>query len=101
MDWHHPDGALCAKDEAARRRFVDYIHGQVRELMTNYGTVDILWYDVPWPLDANGWESVKMNTMVRKLQPDVIINNRSRIPEDLILRNSVLKLRLTGHGSRV
>ena len=35
MDWHHSDGARCVKDEAARRRFVDYIHGQVRELMTN------------------------------------------------------------------
>src|SRR5690242_11644272 len=73
MDWHHPDGARCLKDEAARRRFVDYIHGQVRELMTNYGKIDVLWYDVPWPLDAKGWESVEMNTMVRKLQPDIII----------------------------
>src|SRR6185312_8371430 len=66
MDWHHPDGVRCLKDEAARRRFVDYIHGQVRELMTNYGKIDVLWYDVPWPLDAKGWESVEMNTMVRK-----------------------------------
>jgi alpha-L-fucosidase len=82
MDWHHPDGARCLKDEAARRRFVDYIHGQVKELVTNYGQLDILWYDVPWPLDAKGWESVAMNTMVRKLQPDIIINNRSKIPED-------------------
>jgi alpha-L-fucosidase len=82
MDWHHPDGARCKTDEAARRRFVDYIHGQVRELTTNYGKLDILWYDVAWPLDAKGWESVEMNTMVRKLQPDIIINNRSKIPED-------------------
>lgn len=82
MDWHHPDGARCQTDEGARRRFVDYIHGQVRELMTNYGKVDILWYDVAWPLDAKGWESVEMNRMVRNLQPDIIINNRSKIPED-------------------
>jgi len=82
MDWHHPDGARCAHDEAARRRFVDYIHGQVRELCTNYGKLDVLWYDVAWPLDANGWESVKMNQMVRQLQPDIIINNRSKVPED-------------------
>ncbi len=82
MDWHHPDGARCLKDETARRRFVDYIHGQVRELMTNYGKVDVLWYDVAWPLDAKGWESVEMNQMVRKLQPDIIINNRSKIAED-------------------
>jgi len=82
MDWHHPDGARCAEDEAARKRFVNYIHGQIRELMTNYGKIDILWYDMPWPLDAEGWESAKMNRMVRELQPDIIINDRSRLPED-------------------
>src|SRR6185437_1849175 len=82
MDWHHPDGARCAHDEAARRRFVDYTHGLVRELCTNYGKLDILWYDVAWPLSAEQWESVKMNKMVRGLQPDIVINNRSKIPED-------------------
>ena len=82
MDWHHPDGARCATEEAARRRFVEYIHGQVRELCTNYGKLDILWYDVNWPLKPDGWEAVKLNTMVRKLQPDILINNRTGIPED-------------------
>jgi alpha-L-fucosidase len=82
MDWHHPDGARCKTDEAARRRFVDYIHGQVRELCSNYGKVDVLWYDVNWPLTPEGWESEKMNRMVRQLQPDILINNRAGIPED-------------------
>jgi alpha-L-fucosidase len=82
MDWHHPDGARCAEDETARQRFIKYIHGQVKELMTNYGKIDILWYDVNWPLDKEGWESTKMNRMVRNLQPDIIINNRSGLPED-------------------
>jgi alpha-L-fucosidase len=82
MDWHHPDGAKCATDEAARRRFVDYTHGLLRELMTNYGTIDVLWYDVAWPLDAAGWESVKMNEMVYGLQPKIIINNRNKLPGD-------------------
>jgi alpha-L-fucosidase len=82
MDWHHPDGARCETDEAARRRFVDYIHTHVRELMTNYGKVDILWYDVAWPLDAKGWESEKMNEMVFSLQPDIIVNNRNKLPGD-------------------
>ncbi len=82
MDWHHPDGARCATDEAARKRFVEYIHGQIRELLTNYGKIDILWYDVAWPLDAEGWESVRMNEMVFKLQPDIIVNNRNRLPGD-------------------
>jgi len=82
MDWHHPDGARCATDEAARRRFVDYIHGQIRELLTNYGKIDILWYDVAWPLDAKGWESEKMNAMVFQLQPDIIVNNRNKLEGD-------------------
>lgn len=82
MDWHHPDGALCAGNEDARRRFVDYIHGQVRELLTNYGKIDILWYDVAWPLDAQGWESERMNRMVFELQPEIIVNNRNQLPGD-------------------
>ena len=82
MDWHHPDGARCKTDEAARRRFVDYVHAQARELCTHYGKLDVLWYDVNWPLSAEGWESAKLNKMVRQLQPDIIVNNRSGIPED-------------------
>ncbi|MBI5095980.1 MAG: alpha-L-fucosidase [Candidatus Hydrogenedentes bacterium] len=83
MDWHHPDGARCAKDEKARRRFLDFTHGCVRELMSNYGKIDILWYDVAWPFSTpEGWESKKMNAMARKLQPDIIVNNRSWLPED-------------------
>lgn len=82
MDWHHPDGARCATDEAARKRFVEYIHGQIRELMTNYGKIDILWYDVAWPLNAEGWESERMNQMVFQLQPDIIVNNRNLLPGD-------------------
>jgi alpha-L-fucosidase len=82
MDWHHPDGMSAKDDPAARRRFVDYIHGQIRELMTNYGKIDILWYDVAVPLDAEGWESEKMNQMVLQLQPDIIVNNRNWLPGD-------------------
>jgi alpha-L-fucosidase len=82
MDWHHPDGARCATDETARRRFVDYTHGLIRELMTNYGKVDVLWYDVAWPLDVQGWESEQMNEMVFKLQPEIIVNNRNKLQGD-------------------
>jgi len=82
MDWHHPDGAKCGTDEAARRRFVAYTHGLIRELMTNYGKIDILWYDVDWPLTPEQWESQKMNDMVFDLQPDIIVNNRNGLPGD-------------------
>ena len=82
MDWHHPDGALCATNEDSRKRFVEYTHGLVRELMTNYGKIDVLWYDVAWPLDATGWESVRMNEMVFKVQPEIIVNNRNKLQGD-------------------
>ena len=82
MDWHHPDGARCKTDEAARRRFVDYTHGLIRELMTNYGKIDVLWYDVDWPLTPEEWESEKMNQMVFELQPEIVVNNRNGLPGD-------------------
>ena len=82
MDWHHPDGARCAHNEAARKRFVEYTHGLIRELLTNYGKIDILWYDMPIPLDAQGWESQRMNEMVFALQPDIIVNDRNKLPGD-------------------
>jgi alpha-L-fucosidase len=82
MDWHHPDGARCANDEEARKRFVEYTHGLIRELLTNYGKVDVLWYDVSWPLNSHQWESERMNKMVFELQPDILVNNRNGLPGD-------------------
>ena len=55
MDWHNPDWRQVKVDPAARKRFVEYTHGQLRELMMNYGKVDILWYDMAVPLHAAAW----------------------------------------------
>ncbi|MBM4144083.1 MAG: alpha-L-fucosidase [Lentisphaerae bacterium] len=97
MDWHHPDGAACLTDEAARRRFLDFTQGCVRELMSNYGRIDILWYDVSWPLKSpEAWESYKMNAMARELQPRIIINNRSQLPEDIGTPEEHIKAEETG-----
>ena len=83
MDWHHPDGARCALDEDARRRFLDFTQGCIRELCTQYGKIDVFWHDVSWPLQTpEAWESVKMNGMIRELQPHILINNRSKLDED-------------------
>jgi hypothetical protein len=61
MDWHHPDGIKCATGAGARKRFVAYTHGLIRELMTNYGKIDILWYDVDdfWPSQSPAAEWLK------------------------------------------
>jgi alpha-L-fucosidase len=81
-------------------QIVEEMHTQVRELMTNYGKIDILWYDVPAvpgsgvpggftripePIDqspAEFYRSAELNAEVRKLQPHILINNRSGVPED-------------------
>ena len=82
MDWHHPDGARCKDDPAARERFVAYTHAQLRELLSNYGKIDILWYDVDWPLTPQQWRADAMNRMVFDLQPEIITNNRNGLPGD-------------------
>jgi alpha-L-fucosidase len=83
MDWHHPDGWRCAFDTEARRRFNRYIDDLNTELLTQYGKIDILWYDVSLPMESwEGWDSLERNQRMRELQPDIIINDRSRLPED-------------------
>jgi alpha-L-fucosidase len=82
MDWHSPDWAVCKTDAEARRRFVDRVHAELRQLMTEYGKIDELWYDGAYPLDAEGWRSPEMNAMVFELQPDIVINNRSWMAGD-------------------
>lgn len=76
-DWSHPDGARCDHDETARRRFIDYTHGLVRELCTQFGPLDLLWFDGPWPLKtAARWESETLLAEIRRLQPGCLVNNR-------------------------
>jgi alpha-L-fucosidase len=98
MDWHHPDGEKCKTDEAARRRFVDYTHGQIRELMTNYGKIDILWTDDPSPLKRDSLESERMNEMVFELQPDIVVNNRNGLEGDFSTPEQRIEAPAAGHS---
>ena len=83
MDWHHPDGRDCGTDPDARRRYNEYLTALNTELLTGYGKIDILWYDCPFPLESHeGWDSLFRNQLLRKLQPGIIINNRSCLEED-------------------
>ena len=83
MDWHNPDAFECMSDKAAYDRFIEYTYELNRELMTNYGKIDILWYDGGNPMrSAEGWDSLKRNQMIREFQPEIIINNRSGLDED-------------------
>jgi alpha-L-fucosidase len=82
MDWHHPD-YLPRKpwnDEANANpdfeRYVAYMKGELKELLTGYGPIGILWFDGQW---ENTWtydRGVDLYNYVRGLQPDIIVNNR-------------------------
>ncbi|MBC7236076.1 MAG: alpha-L-fucosidase, partial [Chloroflexi bacterium] len=83
LDWRYPAYFRGPKaDPEGWKELVDYVHAQVRELCSNYGRIDILWYDGGWPYTAEDWRSAELNAMVRELQPEIIINNRSQLPED-------------------
>lgn len=74
-DWHHPDYGT-----PNHRRYIEYLHGQVRELLSNYGRIDGFWFDLGGKPDD--WDSVKLFRMMRTLQPWLVINNRCGLPGD-------------------
>lgn len=56
--------------------FRTYVHNQVRELLTNYGPIDVIWFDGAWPQTAADWQAAELVQMMRELQPQILINNR-------------------------
>ena len=90
IDWNHPDypgyGDRIHPDrdnEAAKEkpidfdRYLDYMHGQVRELLTNYGKIDIMWFDFSYDdMTGEKWRATELIRMIRSIQPDIIIDNR-------------------------
>ncbi|MEM8737054.1 MAG: alpha-L-fucosidase [Planctomycetota bacterium] len=82
-DWKHPDWKRGYEgDDAARQRFMDYTAELLHELMTGYGPLDLLFYDLPQNYSSNEWRSVELNAMVRELQPHILVNNRALTTED-------------------
>jgi len=75
-DLHHPDFRT-----AYHQRYVEYMHGQIRELCTNYGKVDIIWFD-SLPEQYPLWDSPQMFRIIRQLQPHALINNRGGLLGD-------------------
>jgi alpha-L-fucosidase len=82
LDWRHPDypygspGGKTAKPKANMDRYVDYLKGQLKELLVSYGPSLTLWFDGEWE-DAWTHERGKdLYAYLRGLQPDLIINNR-------------------------
>ncbi|PDQ36446.1 MAG: alpha-L-fucosidase [Candidatus Lumbricidophila eiseniae] len=57
-------------------RFQSYLRGQLTEILTNYGTIDLLWFDGEWERSAAEWDSAGLRALVKSLQPAIIINDR-------------------------
>lgn len=90
LDWHHPDypafGDMYHPDRANESykgkehhfdHYLTYMHNQVRELMTNYGKIDLLWFDFSYEGHmGEEWKGSELVHMVRELQPEIIMNGR-------------------------
>ena len=98
LDWHHPAFRFRQESGLAWDDYLGFLHGQVRELCTNYGEVACIWFDGDWPASAlnpdrlyflpgGSFEYEKLYDMIHTLQPDAVIeNNRHAKPmpgEDL------------------
>lgn len=102
LDWHHPDYTIDGihpqapendSDTAYERlnkgrdmaKYRAYLRNQVRELLTNYGKIDILWLDFSFPgkhgKGHEDWGSVELLKMIRQLQPGIIVDNRLDLDE--------------------
>ena len=107
IDWHHPDFVIDRRNGPYRnlpdeefkkhnenrdmRRYAKYMRDQVTELLTNYGKIDILWFDFSYPDKEHPeditlgkghthWESEELLKTARAIQPDIIVDNRLDLP---------------------
>jgi alpha-L-fucosidase len=83
MDWHHPDYLPRRQWETDRPaeganmdKYVTYMKNQLKELLTNYGKIGVLWFDGEWEKTWTHERGKDLYNYLRKLQPDLIINNR-------------------------
>jgi alpha-L-fucosidase len=102
IDWHHPDYTIDkyhpqsanTKEEYDRlnkerdmKVYREYLKNEVREILTDYGKIDILWLDFSFPGEfgksRDDWNSVELMKMVRQLQPGIIVNDRSDLKDYL------------------
>lgn len=102
IDWHHPefpvdvhhpqrddDAFMEQTKDRDIRQYAEYLYGQTHELLTEYGPIDILWFDFSYPdqlwkgrkgKGRDDWQSEKLYAMVRELQPGIIVDDRLDLP---------------------
>lgn len=105
IDWHHPDFTIDwvhpRRDDPGAQRLNEgrdmgnyrrFLHGQVRELLTDYGDIDYLFFDFTYPEAKDGWmgkgpkdwDSDSLLALCRELQPEMLVNDRLGIPADFV-----------------
>jgi alpha-L-fucosidase len=88
-DWHHPSyppftdadrpyrfGAYPAATPAQWADYGRYLRGQITELLQDYGKIDIIWFDGAWEHSPAAWDVDGLERLIRRLQPDILINDR-------------------------
>ncbi|MDD3334060.1 MAG: alpha-L-fucosidase [Eubacteriales bacterium] len=90
LDWRHPDyphygdSRHPARNDPSQsnehrdwNRYLAYMHGQIRELLTNYGKLDLMWFDFSYDdLEGEAWGASHIMEMIHQYQPDMLIDNR-------------------------
>jgi alpha-L-fucosidase len=92
LDWNHPAYRYREESGLAWSDYLDFLHGQVRELCTNFGEIACIWFDGDWPRHAidetnayfvagGSFEYEKLYDMIHTLQPNAVVsNNRHAAP---------------------
>ena len=89
LDWHNPDyyprgrtGRDAGRPETGEwQRYLDYMNGQLRELLTNYGEIGGIWFDGWWDRPDADWQLAKTYSLIHSLQAAVLVgNNHHRRP---------------------
>jgi len=82
MDWHHPeylprrDWEERSAEGADLNRYIGHMKNQVKELLTNYGPIGVMWFDGEWEGTWKHEHGLDLYKFCREIQPDVIVNNR-------------------------
>ncbi len=89
IDWYHPDypafteadkpytfGKYRQPTSEQWQRYTEFMFAQIRELLTNYGKIDIIWFDGSWERTPEQWKVKELGEMIRSLQPEILINDR-------------------------